>query len=647
MEVNDYVHDLSKAKESFSKKTDEQRDTYNRDLKNQQETFDYKADKLQKINNESLAKIEDEYKSQIDDHADSSRASLREKQDTFRRKLRDQVEETEKERRYTSDKFRNKLQHINDSFDSSTRELKNSDQSKYDSMEGKYRRLLDDSKEGFVGEIRDMQDRTDETVRDMRGSERGTMSKLLRRNNLEKEDIIRSNGQNEAMNKSIHNEQLRSINTTHVDELKNLKDISDSQIGEIRNRAKLQEGDQASSFNDAYEGIRAANEKRGERLKNQYGQELRKLNDGHERSEGLMKRSVAESIAREHESAESAALAKEQLIKKYEHKLKNFKEKMDNDHEGFQDDVDHMNENIKTTLAERSRTHSEQLEDKRRESHEFAQDMMGRFRDERLEITDAFRKRQQIEDDNHNFILNSERDNSKRSVAKQSKAFSDRLEQLELKNSDQLRAVRDAYAKSEKDFIQDTRRKFNYDFLEQREAGNAKVQALDEQNAQRVETEKAKLVSQQAYYDNKLDALEKKMEDEMKKQLIVHDIQKEDAQRDNQQVVKDMQVDHRKSFIELKRRFDKQMSKTKRENDKLVTKIITSKDDEIRNTNQTAHRNLKVLESDYARRFKNLTVSHELAMENMIRKYEDMIDQMKVNYEVKIDKAAFRGESEV
>ncbi len=428
----DYSRKLDLERQNYRQKADETRraaESYTKDVK---ENYENKVEDIRENSLKHKANLEEKFKDSYDNMDRSTRDALLDKQLTFNKKLDTERKEFTGIRKENLEDFNRRFKVLNDSYQSSIDELKETSKERGDYQSENYEAKVSKLQAEKDQALKEFQYRSSVSNDEVASDYRKEKSEIIDAKDKEMRELVK---QEQDKRNFLKNTAVKSVEDLKNDQeasLKRLSDVTDARIRDVQNNssAKINELNDKSTQklsdlnNKAQSESLAQNKEFNEAFEKQSfenRQAIRDLNS-HQRARGLGKDSPA-NVSINEKKLELERLSNESRI----------------------DTLKDQKENVEKIYAEREERAIDRFQDGYREMRIDLSDKLQEQEREMSEVNRVERykdlKLMSEKDDSHYKVLNEERENSSREINKVKREARENFQRVTKTYSGDLRNV--------------------------------------------------------------------------------------------------------------------------------------------------------------------------------------------------------------
>ncbi len=630
MEISDYSQRLGQARDNYWDTAKKLKDNYEHDLNSLEETHQYKTNKQAGSYNKDRLELQSDNERKSQFYADKTKQEIQSKQSEYRDRLKETETDFSKQNQALRQQFRDRLNQIGSSFDKSLnqRELQQSEE--LSQVRDYTDKKLSQNTQSFQKELKDIKNASDSRADDMQDHQRRMLKEKDSAYSDRLLDINRNNSKKLSDVKNKGNEELERSQLNHENELSQLVDHKNTSMTQLRdNHQRSQE-----ALTDSFARV-------GESMEKRFVEDNKRLaKEGVDQNRDMETKfqkeiSAIRSIASQNDEANNlrmnqSSLEKQRVSDDYESRLNRLKEDME-DGRGKQEKVMSLaNDDFTNTLKSQKRSAAQAYDAAQRQN-----DL-----DKATQLTESRKKRDETES-RYATALNTQdrqfsdklqlQDKTYRNIADANQRRHEQMLGMAEKNKEiELKSLTQSVQDEKTQFIEKTRKDVHNEKVEMKEDMmrnfSIKSDNLEQQLAQKDADHKQTV----ADYEAKLTEFKKKVGKEFERYQALEEDRRIEEGRAVKQTLLAKDYENNRVMIDVKRRYDKELSQVKMEHDLQTKKMIEVYEEQLGQLRNESSKELQVKLGMMKDEYENLKKNSELRLEALKTQYELKIDKMRM-----------------
>lgn len=630
MEISDYSQRLGQARDNYWDSAKKLKDNYEQDLNSLEENHEYKTKKqADTYNKERLAlQSENENKSQF--YADKTKQDILSKQAAYQEKTRGIEQDFNKQNQLQREQFRDRLNQISSSFDKSLaqKELQQADE--LNGVKNYTQNRISQTNQDAQREINELKKTADSRADDMQNIQKKVLKEKDSNYNDRLLEINRDNSRKLSEVKTKGSEEFERSQKNHENEISQLVDHKNTSIKQMRDNQQKSLEALAESFS-----------KVGDNMEKRFVDDSKRLSrEGVEQTRNLENKFQKEisgirSIASQNEEASNlqrnhSNLEKQRISEDYESRLNRLKDEMDDNRFKQQKTLSLANDDFTDTLKSQKRE-SAQTADALQRTNDMEKSTL---------LVDGRKQRDAIES-RYGAALNNQERQFQDKIQLQEKTYTniadanqrrhEQMLEMSEKNKDiELKSLTQSVQDEKTQFIEKTRKDVHNEKVELKEdlmrQFSVKSDGLEQQLSQK-DAEQKRLIQD---YETRLSEYKKKVGKEFDRYQALEDDRRIEEGRSLKQTLLAKDHENNSRMLEMKRRYDKELSQTKMEHELQSRKMIEAYEGDLTRLKNESDKEIQIKTAMMKDEYENLKKNSELRLEALKSQYEMKIDKMRM-----------------
>ncbi|PIK16722.1 hypothetical protein [Halobacteriovorax sp. JY17] len=636
MDINDYSTRLSQARSNFRDAADELKDHYNTEVDDLSKNHEAVQEKQRNIYDKSKANFEQDVAATIENKNKEVKETMMQRTEQFRNQTAAQQEGFEHDREDIKRGFDDRLNYLKDSYNKDISSREQNYNARSESTEKRYDERIDSATKDFQNKITKIDDSTKEAVRSQKiDLDIEKKSQELRHKN-EIADFVESGNSSRAKMVDKQQRDLQNLRNTQADELRNRGDHHAKTINSIYAQKNNEAEEMSSSFRKLTDDINDRNTNNNEQMAKVSRDRISELERQYAQTNYQNKREMQEKL-KGGSDLDKDELKSAQLTQKFDTKLKNINENIDNMRYKDQLDKERMATQFQNSTKERNLAQAKQIDNLEKESRDFKNKTMK----ENLERTDK------VIGDYKSRLTKSELDNEQRAmkdrqvsnnrIQNQRQEFGRVVNQMSEMNLEAISELQDEHATEKTKFINDSRMAHHNEVENLKDDFNTRLSKREGSLNQRLDMKNKELDQTITRYEEKLTKLENESQAEISKIKSFEEERRIEDTREFKRQMRTMSDSFTKEKVALKDELDRKFLNEKHKSDvklnEVVQKYETQLDMERNETRRNFKTKIKELESNYQRLADQSELEKDLIRNQFERRIEEMqkVNQMQLD----------------
>ncbi len=636
MDINDYSTRLSQARSNFRDAADELKDHYNSEVEDLSKNHEAVQEKQRNNYDKSKANFEQDVAATIENKNKEVKETMMQRTEQFRNQTAAQQEGFEHDREDIKRGFDDRLNYLKDSYNKDISSREQNYNARSESTEKRYDERIDSATKDFQNKITKIDDSTKEAVRNQKiDLDIEKKSQELRHKN-EIADFVESGNSSRAKMVDKQQRDLQNLRNTQTDELRNRGDHHAKTINSIYAQKNKEAEEMSSSFRKLTDDINDRNTNNNEQMAKVSRDRISELERQYAQTNYQNKREMQEKL-KGGSDIDKDDLKSVQLTQKFDTKLKNINENIDNMRYKDQLDKERMATQFQNSTKERNLAQAKQIDSLEKESRDFKNKTMK----ENLERTDK------VIGDYKSRLTKSELDNEQRAmkdrqvsnnrIQNQRQEFGRVVNQMSEMNLEAISELQGEHAAEKTKFINDSRMAHHNEVENLKDDFNTRLSKREGSLNQRLDMKNKELDQTITRYEEKLTKLENESQAEISKIKNFEEERRIEDVREFKRQMRTMSDSFTKEKIALKDELDRKFLNEKHKSDvklnEVVQKYETQLDMERNETRRNFKTKIKELESNYQRLADQSELEKDLIRNQFERRIEEMqkVNQMQLD----------------
>lgn len=630
MEISDYSQRLGQARDQYWDNAKKLKENYDGDLKSLEETHEYKTTKQADNFNKERLKLQGENEQKSQFYADKTKQEIQNKQAEYRDRLKETESDYNKQNQRTRDQFRERLNQIGSSFDKSLaqREMQQADE--LSQVRNYTANKLGQNSQQFQQELKDIQRAADSRGDDMQRTQQSMLKERDAAHNDRLLEINRDNSKKISELKTKGHEELERSQKNHENELNQFVDHKNSSAKQLRDNHQRSQDALTDSFSRV-----------GENMEKRFVEDNKRLaREGVDRSQAMEDKFQKEinairAIASQNDEANNlrmnqGSLEKQRVSDDYEARLNRLKDEMEDSRFKQQKTLSLANDDFTDTLKSQKRSAAQSYDAAQRQN-----DL-----DKATILTQGRKQRDEVESRYNTALTSQERqfgdkmqlqDKTNKNISEANQRRHEQMLEMANKNKEiELKSLTQSVQDEKTQFIEKTRKDVHNEKLELKDEMNRrfsiKSDSLEQQLSQK-DAEQKQLV---ADYEEKISEFKKKVGKEFERYQALEEDRRIEEGRALKQTLLAKDHESNKTMIEMKRRYDKELSQAKMDHDLQMKKMIEVYESQLTQVKNESSKELQVKLGMMKDEYDNLKKNSELRLETLKNQYELKIEKMRM-----------------
>ncbi|ATH08596.1 hypothetical protein BIY24_11760 [Halobacteriovorax marinus] len=636
MDINDYSTRLSQARSNFRDAADELKDHYNSEVDELSKNHENVQAKQRNNYEKSKSEIEQNVASTIDQKNKEVKESMLQRTEQFRNEIASQQEEFENNRQDIKRNFDDRLNYLRDSYnkDVSSREQNYNDKTAQSEL--RYSERMDHATKDFQDKISEFDKTSKDAVREQKVAlDIEKKGQELRHKN-ELADFVESGNSSRAKMVEKQQRDLQNLRNTQSDELRNRNDHHAKTVDSIYAQKSKEAENMSANFKKLTNDINDRNNRNNDQMAKLNRERITELERQYAQTSYQNKREMQEKL-KGGSQADRDELKSAELTRKFDTKIKNINESIDNMRYKDQLDKERMSTQFQNSAKERNLAHAKQIDTLEKETRDFKNKTL-KENQERTDnvIGDYKSKLVKAQLDNEQQSI-KDRQSANNRLQNQRQEFGRVVNQMSTMNQEAISELQNEHAKEKSKFINDTRMAHHNNVEQLKDDFNSRMSKKEGSLNQRLESKEKELNQTVNRYEEKLAKLETESQAEISKIKTFEEERRVEDFREFKRQMRKMTDTHTKEKIALKDELDRKFLDEKHKNDVKVNEIVQKYESQLDLERNETRRNFKTkikeLESNYQRLADQSELEKDLIRNQFERRIEEMqkINQMQLD----------------